>query len=150
MWKLINGNETRADRFHANGSVYEDPFNLCLPGKINGSNYGLQFDCLNSLGQRGGGGRVSCVVCSDKDPCLFDVIADPGETQNRAKELPALAASMKHTLDGFVPYVPSLTPGNLDCYNCSFNRTTMWQGYPGPGCIAKRHAALYGADPEQP
>eukprot|EP01051_Picozoa_sp_SAG22_P005824 SAG22_NODE_359_length_11758_cov_4.094254_15_plen_34_part_00 len=26
MYKLINGNETRADRFHANGSVYEDPF----------------------------------------------------------------------------------------------------------------------------
>ena len=24
--------ETRADRFHANGSVYEDPFHPCLPG----------------------------------------------------------------------------------------------------------------------
>ena len=71
MWKLINGNETRADRFHANGSVYEDPFHECLPGHVNGS-YGLQFDCINSLGQGGGGGRMSCVVCSDEQPCLFE------------------------------------------------------------------------------
>ena len=60
-----------ADRFHANGSVYEDPFHECLPGHVNGS-YGLQFDCINSLGQGGGGGRMSCVVCSDEQPCLFE------------------------------------------------------------------------------
>jgi hypothetical protein len=36
-YKLINGNETRADRFHANGSVYEDPYHECLPGSFNGS-----------------------------------------------------------------------------------------------------------------
>lgn len=77
MWKLINGNETRADRFHANGSVYEDPYHECLPGAVNGS-YGMQFDCINALGQGGGGGRMSCVVCSDDRPCLFDVLADPG------------------------------------------------------------------------
>ena len=82
MWKLINGNETRADRFHPNGSVYEDPFNLCLPGDVNGS-YGIQFDCHNSLGENGGGGRMSCVVCSDDQPCLYDVLADPGERSTR-------------------------------------------------------------------
>jgi hypothetical protein len=37
MYKLINGNETRADRFHPNGSVYEDPFHECLPGSFNGT-----------------------------------------------------------------------------------------------------------------
>jgi hypothetical protein len=149
MWKLINGNETRADRFHANGSVYDDPFNLCLPGDgVNGS-YGVQFDCHNSLGANGGGGRMSCVVCSDEQPCLFDVIADPLETKNIAKAMPSLAASMKSTLDTYLPYVPTLTPGNLDCYNCSdggdkhWNATIMWRGYPGPGCIAERHQALY-------
>ena len=135
MWKLINGNETRADRFHANGSVYEDPFHECLPGHVNGS-YGLQFDCINSLGQGGGGGRMSCVVCSDEQPCLFDVLADPGETKNVAKSMPTVAASMKKTLDTFLPYVPALTPGNLACYNCSFDANAMWQGYPGPMCIA--------------
>ena len=69
MYKLINGNETRADRFHKNGSVYEDPYHECLPGNFNGS-YGIQFDCINSLGQGGGGGRMSCVVCSNEQPCL--------------------------------------------------------------------------------
>lgn len=37
MYKLINGNETRADRFHPNGSVYEDPYHECLPGSFNGA-----------------------------------------------------------------------------------------------------------------
>jgi hypothetical protein len=62
---------------------------------------------------------------------------DPGETNNLARKMPALAESMKKTLDGFLPYVPALTPGNLACYNCSFDVAEMWQGYPGPGCIAK-------------
>ena len=84
MWKLINGNETRADRFHANGSVYEDPFNVCLPGGVNGS-YGIQFDCRNSLGENGGGGRMSCIVCSDDNPCLYDVLADEGNRSVHAR-----------------------------------------------------------------
>ena len=82
MWKLINGNETRADRFHVNGSVYEDPHHACLPGHVNGS-YGLQFDCINALGQGGGGGRMSCVVCSDDQPCLFDVLAVRPKTSSQ-------------------------------------------------------------------
>jgi hypothetical protein len=60
-----------------------------------------------------------------------------GETRNLAKEMPETVAQMRVTLDTFVPYVPTLTKGNLDCYNCSFNVTEMWSGYPGPGCIAK-------------
>lgn len=68
--------------------------------------------------------------------CYLDVCAT-GETKNLAKQMPALAASMKKTLDSYLPYVPALTPQNLACYNCSFNRATMWQGYPGPGCIKK-------------
>lgn len=51
--------------------------------------------------------------------------------------MPETVAQMRVTLDTFVPYVPTLTKGNLDCYNCSFNVTEMWSGYPGPGCIAK-------------
>ena len=46
---------------------------------------------------------MACVVCSDDKPCLFDVLADPGETTNLAKQMPALAASMKTTLDTFLP-----------------------------------------------
>ena len=67
----------------------------------------------------------------------FDVLADPGETKNLAMSMPALAASMKNTLDSYLPYVPALSPANLACYNCSFDKNLMWKGYPGPGCIAK-------------
>eukprot|EP01051_Picozoa_sp_SAG22_P005826 SAG22_NODE_359_length_11758_cov_4.094254_17_plen_61_part_00 len=24
------------------------------------------------------------------------------------------------------------------CYNCSFDAVAMWEGYPGPSCIAKK------------
>lgn len=137
MWKLIQGNETRADRFHANGSVYEDPYNLCLPGDVNGS-YGIQYDCHNSLGQNGGGGRMSCIVCSDDRPCLFDVIADPGETKNLASILPEMVTTMKAQLAKYTVYVPPLSQGNLDCYDCAFNQTEVWSGFPGPGCRTKK------------
>ena len=43
MYKLINGNETRADRFHPNGSVYEDPYHECLPGSFNGTASNMAF-----------------------------------------------------------------------------------------------------------
>ena len=65
------------------------------------------------------------------------VLADPGETKNLAKSMPAVAASMKKTLDTFLPYVPALTPGNLACYNCSFDPAVLWKNFTGPGCIAK-------------
>ena len=38
---------------------------------------------------------MSCVVCSDEHPCLFDVIADPQETKNLAGANPGLAASTR-------------------------------------------------------
>eukprot|EP01046_Picozoa_sp_COSAG06_P003674 COSAG06_NODE_146_length_22145_cov_11.714733_22_plen_121_part_00 len=60
-----------------------------------------------------------------------------GETKNLAKQMPALAASMKKTLDSYLPYVPALSPQNLACYNCSFDPDVKWDGYPGPSCIAK-------------
>ena len=67
--------------------MYEDPYHPCLPGHVpdpeGGGDYGMQFDCINALGQGGGGGRMSCVVCSDDQPCLFDVLADPGALLHR-------------------------------------------------------------------
>jgi hypothetical protein len=55
IFKLIQGNETQAVRFHPNGSNYDDPFNACL--KLpNGSTW-KQFDCQNT--QRPEGGRRS-------------------------------------------------------------------------------------------
>ena len=92
---------------------------------------------------------MSCVVCSDDQPCLFDVLADPGETKNLAKEMAARTASMKATLDTFVPYVPKLTAQNLLCYNCSVKPSVLWDGYPGPSCT-RLSAAAAAASPGPP
>lgn len=64
MWKLITL-ETQAVRFLENGTTYPDPFNKCLSST-------LVFDCVDSLGERGGGGRQSCHVCTPESPCLYD------------------------------------------------------------------------------
>jgi hypothetical protein len=133
MWKLIQGNETQAARFHKNGTNYVDPHNPCLLPVF------MTFDCKNSVGQNGGGGRQSCVVCSDMQPCLFEVNADPGETNNVAKQMPSIVATMKAKLATFAtPYVPTmLTQFNLNCYNCSFKPAELYSNFSGPGCIAK-------------
>ena len=138
MWKLIQGNETQAKRFHENGSTYNDPHNPCLLPVWN------QFDCTNSVGQGGGGGRQSCVVCTDAQPCLFDVLADEGETTNVARqpEFASVVRTMQAKLATYAtPYVPrTLTPNNLACYNCSFDPDVLWRNFTGPGCIAKTAA----------
>lgn len=64
MWKLITL-ETQAVRFRENGTNYADPFNKCLSATT-------VFDCVDSLGENGGGGRQSCHVCTPQSPCLYD------------------------------------------------------------------------------
>jgi len=135
LWKLIQGNETQAKRFYSNGSTYDDPFNACLVPIFN------TFDCVNSRGVGGGGGRSSCVVCTNKEPCLFDVATghDESETKNVAHENPAVVKTMQAKLLEYAePYVPlALTPGNLHCYDCDFVPAVQWKNFTGPGCIRK-------------
>ena len=133
MWKLVQGNETQAVRFYKNGTNYADPHNACLQPVWK------QFDCTNSVGQGGGGGRQSCVVCTNKEPCLFDVKGDEGETMNVAKQNPAVVATMQAKLATYAtPYVPeSLTEAELSCYNCSKAVHLLYKNFSGPGCIAK-------------
>eukprot|EP00037_Helgoeca_nana_P010113 m.88875 g.88875 ORF g.88875 m.88875 type:complete len:637 (-) comp20024_c0_seq1:254-2164(-) len=130
MWKLITL-ETQSVRFYKNGTNYADPFNACLsPTTV--------FDCVDSEGNNGGGGRQSCHVCTPDSPCLYDVLADPGETINVAKANPTLVFQMNEQLSRYqLPYVfdATLTPANLACYNCSFNSNVQWHNYTGPGCI---------------
>jgi hypothetical protein len=109
-----------------------------------GINATTVFDCVDSLGEDGGGGRESCYVCTPEQPCLYDVLTDPGETQNVAKANPALVASMGSELAKFqepIVFKMTLTPDNLACYNCSFNPVSQWYNYTGPGCIASKPAA---------
>lgn len=135
MWKLVQGNETQAMRFYANGSTYDDPHNPCLTPVFK------TFDCVNSVGQKGGGGRDSCVVCTDESPCLYDVMNDPSETMNVANDpkYAEILQTMKEKLETFkTPYVPAaLSDENLACYNCSFDPKAMWKNFSGPGCVAK-------------
>ena len=134
MWKLIQGNETQAKRFHANGSTYLDPYNPCLLPIY------TTFDCVNSVGQAGGGGQDRCVVCTNDQPCLFDVMNDPQEKVNVAKDpqLAQVLATMKAKLATYAtPYVPrALTAANLGCYTCS-DPNVRWKNFTGPGCVRK-------------
>ena len=81
---------------------------------------------------------------SNKHPCLFDVLADEGETTNLAKrpEFASIVQTMQAKLATYAtPYVPmALTPNNLACYNCSFDPDVLWMNFTGPGCIAKAAA----------
>ena len=135
MWKLIQGNETQAKRFNKDGSTYDDPHNACLQPRVD------LFDCVNSVGQHGGGGRRSCVVCTNERPCLFDVAQDESETRNLANDprYASVVHTMKAKLATFAkPYVPlALTQQNLACYNCSFKPDVLWGNFSGPGCIAR-------------
>ena len=123
---------------HTRTHTDDDPHNPCLLPVWN------QFDCTNSVGQGGGGGRQSCVVCTNEHPCLFDVLADEGETTNLAKrpEFASIVQTMQAKLATYAtPYVPmALTPNNLACYNCSFDPDALWKNFTGPGCIAKAAA----------
>ena len=94
------------------------------------------FDCVNSVGQAGGGGRDSCVVCTNADPCLFDVMNDPAEKINLAKDpqLGEVLQTMKAKLATFAtPYVPkALTSANLEVRWCrhSFTVPTVVRSRP--------------------
>merc|ERR1712146_523280 len=67
----------------------------------------------------------SCAVCTNSTPCLFDVLADPGETNNVATVNPELVQLLAEKLATYnKPYLltgagASLTAANLACYNCT-------------------------------
>jgi len=82
-----------------------------------------------------------CIVCSPEKPCLFEVISDPSETTNLAAANPDIVAKMAQTLETFKPYVPTLTPDNLACYDCGDGPRAppvlFWQNFSGPCCVRK-------------
>ena len=121
----------RQVRFYENGTTYDDPHNPCLsPTTV--------FDCIDSLNESGGGGRQSCHVCTPASPCLYDVLADPGETNNVAKANPSLVIQLSQQLSLYQnPYIfdATLTPGNLACYNTTGGTAAYWHNYTGPPCL---------------
>ena len=66
-------------------------------------------------------GRWECEVCSDAQPCLFDIVADPQERHDLAKQYPAIVAKMQAAMPGrnFPPYTGEpLLPHELPKYDC--------------------------------
>jgi hypothetical protein len=128
MYKLLV-DEKLANRFYENGTQYMDSSHPCLGGASGGDvgGYAPKFDGLSV--------PPSCTVCSATTPCLFDVRADPRETQNMAQTNPSLVLKMAAKLATYQYYVPAMTPANLACYDCPANRPqTFWQGFSGPCC----------------
>ena len=89
----------------------------------------------------------SCAVCTNSSPCLFEVVSDPAETKNLAKEgadveLQEIIDSLAAKLDFFNdPYIPSaLTAANLACYDCAGSDTKgvgKWGKFWGPCCTRR-------------
>ena len=90
----------------------------------------------------------SCAVCTNSTPCVFDVLADPRETDNVAGANPELVRRLADKLATFNnPYLltgpgGTLTAANLACYNCTGSDAKgigKFGDFWGPCCTAKAH-----------
>jgi hypothetical protein len=83
-----------------------------------------------------------CAICSDAKPCLFDILADPGERVNLATKQPQIVAQLAKQMATYVPYVnPSLTAEELSKYDCVSTNVSggvfpspWWGEFNGPVC----------------
>ena len=109
-----------------------------------------QFTPSGTAGVRHGGMTVppSCAVCTNSTPCVFDVLADPRETDNVAGANPELVRRLADKLATFNnPYLltgpgGTLTAANLACYNCTGSDAKgigKFGDFWGPCCTAKAH-----------
>lgn len=74
-----------------------------------------------------------CPVCNATHPCLYDILADPYEQHNVAKDNPDVVARLAPTLDA---YNDHYVTGHLDKSVLEANYTSIpkgtWGGYTGP------------------
>ena len=128
MYKLVV-NESQANRFHRNGSQFMDTDNACL----------TSGDAVSTTDALHTSVPPSCTVCSEQQPCVYDVAADPMETTNLASRMPNLTAKLRARLAIYKSYVPSLSPENLACYNCTGlnerSGNNRWEPFWGPCCM---------------
>ena len=140
MYKIVV-NESQANRFHRNGSQYMDMENACLTdGDAASTTAALRARVAEvAIGDAGLSVPPSCAVCSEQQPCVYDVAADPLETTNLASRMPNLTAKLRAQLATYKAYVPSLSLENLACYNCTGldaqSGNSRWEPFWGPCCM---------------
>jgi hypothetical protein len=82
-----------------------------------------------------------CAVCNETFPCLFDILGDPNETRNVAKNHPDVVKRLQAFIKKYeVAYVSGrLTEQEIDrSYVKIDDVDTYWNGYFGPCYLSKK------------
>ena len=101
-------------------------------------------------------GIWDCMVCSDAEPCLFDIIADPEERTDVAKQHPDIVTRMQAQMPlvNFNTYTDeALLPEEeplFDCLSAADSRKDWWGGYLGPCCVPKGTMPTPAPSPPSP
>lgn len=86
-------------------------------------------------------GVGGCSVCTNTEPCLFDVIADPSETQDVSKANPDVVKTIqaKIATGVFKAYIGySMNASQLANYDCPSDIRPWWGNFSGPCCKPKQ------------
>lgn len=97
-----------------------------------------------------------CEVCTDAEPCLFNLVEDPEERNDVAKLHPDIVAAARAAMPGlnFPPYTGSdLLPSeaaNYYCRSAQQARKEFWGGMEGPCCHPRQPGPWPPAPPPGP
>lgn len=81
----------------------------------------------------------ACNVCTEKDPCLFDLIADPSERRNIAAANTEIVKRMSSQLATYSAYTDqSMNATQLANYDCVTDIRPWWGDFAGPCCRPKQ------------
>jgi len=85
-----------------------------------------------------------CPVCNTTNPCLYDILADPFEKHNVAKDHPNIVKRLAPILDTYNNhYVTGHLDANVLAANYTKLSSTEWGGYTGPCYKRKDSVAAF-------
>lgn len=90
----------------------------------------------------------AALTCTPAKPCLFDLLQNPGESENLADELPEVVAKLQNQLASYEVYTHSMSQAELEPYHCHERPTAEPSDWPwgppsykdvyaGPCCLLK-------------